>query len=173
MAKKKSIKVLVEGGKATPGPPLGPALGPLGVNVVEVVNKINEETKQFEGLTVPVEIIVDIDTKKFEVKVGIPTTTALLLKAVGAQRPSGRPSVEKIGDLPLEKIIEIALMKKKQLLAKTLKGAVKMILGSARSIGITVNGKDPKEVSKEIDEGAYDNLLSKYEAEYLKEEGEE
>ncbi|WFO75848.1 50S ribosomal protein L11 [Desulfurococcaceae archaeon MEX13E-LK6-19] len=167
---KKSVKILVEGGKATPGPPIGPTLSPLGVNVVEVVKAINEATKPFEGLTVPVEIIVDTETKKFEVKVGVPTTTALLLKEVGAKQPPGDPAHQKIGDLPIEKIIRIAIMKKEQLTAKTLKAAVKTILGTARSIGITVDGKDPKEVSKLIDEGVYDSVLAKYEEEWEKEE---
>ena len=159
---------MVEGGKATPGPPLGPTLSALKLNVMEVVNAINEATKEFEGLSVPVEIIVDTTTKKFEVKVGVPTTTALLLKEVGAKEPSGDPAHKKIGDLPLEKIIKIAIIKKEQLTAKTLKAAVKTILGSARSIGITVEGKDPKIVQKEIDEGLYDELLAKYEEEWEK-----
>ena len=163
---KKSVKILVEGGKATPGPPIGHSLSPLGVNVAEVVKAINEATKDFEGLTVPVEIIVDTATKKFEVKVGVPTTTALLLKAVGASRPSGDPAHQKIGDLPFEKIVEIALLKKEQLTAKTLKAAVKTILGSARSIGITVDGKDPKQVTREVDEGLYDAVLAKYESKW-------
>ncbi len=165
---KKTIKVLVEGGKATPGPPLGPTLSPLKINVMEVVKAINEATKDFEGLTVPVDIIVDTATKKFEIRVGVPTTTALLLKAVGAKEPSGDPMHKKIGDLPLEEIIKIALMKKEQLTAKTLKAAVKTILGSARSIGITVEGKDPKEVTREVEEGIYDALLAKYEPEWEK-----
>ncbi len=168
---KKVVKVMIEGGKATPGPPLGPTLSPLRVNVMEVVKAINEATKDFEGLTVPVEIIVDTATRKFEVKVGIPTTTALLLKEVGAKKPPGDPAHQKIGDLPLETIIKIALIKKEQLTAKTLKAAVKTILGSARSIGITVNGKDPKVVQKEIDEGLHDAVISKYEPEWEKEEG--
>jgi len=92
-----------------------------------------------------------------------PTTTELLLKAVGASEPSGDPMNKKIGDLPFEKIVEIAIEKKPDLLAKSLKAAVKMILGSARSIGITVNGKDPKIVSKEVDQGVYDDILAKYE----------
>jgi len=170
MPKEKVLTFLIEGGKANPGPPIGPSLGPLGVNVVDVVNKINEATKSYEGLTVPVKVIVDTETKKFRIEVGVPTTTALLLKAVGAKQPSGDPAHQKIGDLTLEKIIEIALAKKKQLLAKNLKKAVKMILGSARSIGITVEGKDPKIVSKEIDEGKYDDIIAKYEEEYQKEE---
>ncbi len=168
MAKKKTIRVMVEGGKATPGPPLGPTLSALKVNVMEVVKAINEATKDFEGLSVPVEITVDTATKKFEVKVGVPTTTALLLKEVGAKEPSGDPAHKKIGDLPLEKIIKIAILKKEQLTARTLKAAVKTILGSARSIGITVEGKDPKIVQKEIDEGKYDELLAKYEEEWEK-----
>lgn len=167
---KKSVKILVEGGKATPGPPIGPTLSPLGVNVAEVVKAINEATKQFEGLTVPVEVIVDTETKKFEIKVGVPTTTALLLKEVGAKQPPGDPAHQKIGDLPIEKIIRIAIMKKEQLTAKTLKAAVKTILGTARSIGITVDGKDPKEVSRLIDKGVYDTVLAKYEKEWEKEE---
>ncbi len=92
-----------------------------------------------------------------------PSTTELLLKAVGAKAPSGDPMHQKIGDLPFEKIVEIAIEKKPDLLAKTLKAAVKTILGSARSIGITVDGKDPKEVTREVEEGIYDAVLAKYE----------
>ncbi|RLG80322.1 MAG: 50S ribosomal protein L11 [Thermoprotei archaeon] len=166
MSKKKTIRVMVEGGKANPSPPLGPTLAPLRVNVMEVVKAINEVTKEFEGLTVPVEITVDTSTRKFEVKVGIPTTTALLLKEVGAKEPSGDPAHKKIGDLSFEKIVKIALIKKDQLTAKTLKAAVKTILGSARSIGITVEGKDPKEIQREMEEGKYDSLISRYEEEW-------
>ena len=92
-----------------------------------------------------------------------PTVTELLLKAVGASEPSGDPIHKKIGDLPFEKIIEIALEKKEDLLAKSLKAAVKTVLGSARSIGITVDGKDAKVVSMEVDRGVYDDVLAKYE----------
>ncbi|MEM1873064.1 MAG: hypothetical protein QXS85_02340 [Acidilobaceae archaeon] len=96
-----------------------------------------------------------------------PSATELLLKAVKASEPSGDPAHKKIGDLPLEKIVEIAIEKKPDLLAKSLKAAVKTILGSARSIGITVNGKDPKIVSKEIDEGLHDELLKRYEDKWV------
>ncbi|MCE4613875.1 MAG: 50S ribosomal protein L11 [Desulfurococcales archaeon] len=168
MSAEKVVTVQVEGGKARPGPPLGPMLSSLGLDVKKVVDDINRETKKFEGMTIPVKVIVDVKTKSYRIEVGIPTTTALLLKAVGADRPSGDPMHQKIGDLPLEKIIEIALQKKPQLLAKTLKAAVKTILGSARSIGITVEGKDPKQVTREIDEGLYDELLKKYEEEWEK-----
>jgi len=165
----KVVSVQIEGGNARPGPPLGPTLSQLGLNVKQVVDEINEKTKQFAGMTIPVKIIVDPKTRKYRIEVGIPTTTALLLKAVGAKEPSGDPMHQKIGDLPFEKIVEITLQKKPQLLAKTLKAAVKTILGSARSIGITVDGKDAKQVVREVDEGLYDAILAKYEEEWIKE----
>ncbi len=92
-----------------------------------------------------------------------PTTTELLLKAVKAEEPSGDPAHKKIGDLPFEKIVEIAIEKKPDLQAKSLKAAVKMILSSARSIGVTVDGKDPKVVIGEVDKGVYDEVLARYE----------
>lgn len=163
---KKTVKLMVEGGRATPGPPIGPTLSPYKVNIPEVVKAINEATKDFEGLTVPVEVIIDTDTKKFEVRVGIPTTTALLMKEAGAKQPTGDPAHQKIGNVTMEQVIKVALLKKEQLTAKDLKAAVKCILGTARSIGITVDGKDPKEVQKLVDQGYYDDLIAKYQPEW-------
>ena len=100
-----------------------------------------------------------------------PSTTELLLKAVGAKKPSGDPIHQKIGDLPFEEIVEIAIEKKPDLLAKSLKAAVKTILGSARSIGVTVDGKDAKVVSREVDDGVYDAILAKYEEKWEAAEG--
>jgi len=165
---KKTLKFIVEGGNATPGPPVGPSLSPYKINVVEVVNAINEATKDYKGLPIPVEVIIDTDTRKFEIKVGIPTTTALLMKAAGASEPTGDPAHKKIGNVSMEDIIKIAIIKKDQLTAKSLKAAVKTILGTARGIGVTVDGKDPKEVSKLVEQGYYDDLISKYEGEWAK-----
>ncbi|MEM4717170.1 MAG: 50S ribosomal protein L11 [Desulfurococcaceae archaeon] len=163
---KKTLRFVVEGGKATPGPPIGPTLSPYKVNVVEVVNEINNATKEYEGLPIPVEVTIDTDTRKFEVKVGIPTTTALLIKAAGSKELTGDPAHKKIGNISLEDIIKIAILKKEQLSAKALKAAVKTILGSARSIGVTVEGKDPLEISKLIDQGYYDDVLTRYQEEW-------
>lgn len=165
---KKTLRFIVEGGKATPGPPIGPALSPYKVNIVEVVNAINNATKDYEGLPVPVEVTIDTDTRKFEVNVGIPTTTALLMKAAGAREPSGDPAHKKIGNVSIEDIIKVAIIKKEQLTAKTLKAAVKTILGTAHAIGITVDGKDAKEVIQLVNQGYYDDVISKYEAEWEK-----
>ena len=162
------INVKVKGGEAKPAPPLAPAIEKLGLDVNKVVEDINKATEKYKGFEVTVKLIVDEDTKEYEIEVKPPTTTELLLKAVGASEPSGDPMHQKIGDLPFEKIIEIAILKKPSLNAKTLKAAVKTILGSARSIGITVDGKDPKQVTREVEEGLYDAVLAKYEEEWEK-----
>ncbi len=164
----KTIKIVVEGGNVKPGPPLAPTLSQLGLNVGEVVKKINDATASFKGMSVPVTIEIDTDTKKYNISVGIPTTTALLLKEAKAEAPSGDPEHKKIGNITMEQVINVAIMKKPGMTAKTLKAAVKSILGTARSIGLTVDGKDPKLVVKEVEEGKYDDLLSKYEEKWNK-----
>ncbi|MHA1754724.1 MAG: 50S ribosomal protein L11 [Candidatus Odinarchaeia archaeon] len=154
-----SINAMVEGGKASAGPPIGPALGPTGVNIYQVVQKINELTKPFEGLKVPVKINVNDETKEFEIEVGVPPASALLLKEVGKEKGSANPKSEKIADLTLESIVKIAKSKEGSLLVNSLKAAVKTILGTCVSMGITVDGKDPRDVQKEIDNGEHDELL--------------
>jgi len=161
VSEKKMIEALVSGGQATAGPPLGPALGPLGVNVLAIVNKINEITKSYAGMKVPVKITVDIETKEFEVSVGTPTTSALIVSELGVEKGSGAPNTEKIGNLSLQQAVKIAKLKHSELLARNLKYAVKEVLGSCVSMGVTVEEKDPREVQKEIDEGKHDALLTK------------
>jgi large subunit ribosomal protein L11 len=163
MGEKKVVEALVSGGQATAGPPLGPALGPLGVNVLAIVNKINEITKTYSGMKVPVKITVDPETKEFEVNVGTPTTSALIVSELGVEKGSKAPKTEKIGNLSMEQVVRIAKVKGTELLAKNSKAAVKEVLGSCVSMGVTVENKDPREVQKEIDEGKYDTLLKKEE----------
>jgi len=154
-----SIEVLVEGGKATPGPPLGPALGPLGVNIVKVVAEINAKTKQFEGMKVPVKVIVDPKTKNFQIEVGTPPTSALILKEVKAEKGSGAPKTNKIGNITIKQAKKIALMKQGSLLAKDIKKAVKEVIGTCQSMGVTVEGKEPKEIIAEIEAGKWDKEI--------------
>ncbi|UCE57604.1 MAG: 50S ribosomal protein L11 [Candidatus Bathyarchaeota archaeon] len=163
MAEKKTVEALVSGGQATAGPPLGPALGPLGVNVLAIVNRINEITLNYSGMKVPVKIVVDVETKEFEVSVGTPTTSALIVSELGVKKGSGAPNTEKIGDLSIEKVVHIAKVKGTQLLAKNLKAAAKEVLGSCVSMGVTVEGKDPREIQKEFDEGKHDTVLKQAE----------
>ncbi len=162
------IRARVKGGKATPTPPLGPAISQYGLDVNEVINKINEVTKDYGDLEVTVEILVDPETKNYKINVKSPTTTSLLLKFAGASEPSGDPAHKKVGDVKFEDIVKIAILKKQDLTAKTLKAAVKTILSSAATIGITVEGKEPREILREITEGKYDSILLKYEEEWRK-----
>jgi large subunit ribosomal protein L11 len=154
-----TVNAMVEGGKASAGPPIGPALGPTGVNVFQVVQTINEKTKMFEGLKVPVKIEVDQETKKFEIEVGVPPASALLLKELGKEKGSQVPNKDKIGDLSMEKIINISKGKEQNLFVNSKKAAVKTILGTCVSMGITVDGKDPREIQKQVDNGEFDNLI--------------
>lgn len=153
------LEVLVDGGKATPGPPLGPALGPMGVNVIQVVNAINEKTKAFMGMKVPVTLLVDSKTKAFEIKVGTPPVSALVLKELGAEKGSGSPKATKIGNLTVEQVQKIAEMKKDSMLGKDKKSRFKEVLGTCVSMGVTVDGKDPKQVIREIEKGGYAGLF--------------
>jgi len=153
------LDVLVDGGKATPGPPLGPALGPMGVNVIQVVNAINEKTKAFAGMKVPVTLIVDSKTKAFEIKVGTPPVSALILKEIGIEKGSGSPKSTKVGNLKVEQVQKIAEMKKDSMLGKDKKSRFREVVGTCVSMGVTVDGKDPKVVMKEIDKGGYAGLF--------------
>ncbi len=161
MGEKKIVELLINGGQATAGPPLGPALGPLGLNVMSVVNKINELTKDYAGMKVPVKVSVDPETKQFEVTVGTPTTSALIVSELKIEKGSGAPNTQKVGNLSVEQLVRIAKIKRPELLSKSLKSAAKEILGTCVSMGVTVEGKDPKEFIKEIDEGKYDEIFAK------------
>ncbi|HHN81442.1 MAG TPA: 50S ribosomal protein L11 [Methanomicrobia archaeon] len=153
-----SIKTLVDGGKATAGPPLGPALGPLGAPVPKVVQAINEKTKDFAGMKVPVTVTVD-DKRNFEITVGTPPTTALIKKELGIERGPQKPGSETGGDLTFEQAVKIAKMKMDNVLSYDMKHATKEVLGAGVPMNITVDNKKIKDVQKEIDEGAYDEYF--------------
>ena len=158
-----SVDLLVEGGKATPGGAMGPALGPLGVNIKQVVDAINEKTKDYLGMKVPVKVIVNKKTREFELEIGIPPASALILKAAGVEKGSGEPNEVKVGNITFKQLISVAKAKWPDLTAATLAAACKEILGTMVSMGITCEGKDPRTVQKEIDEGKYDEILKKAE----------
>jgi large subunit ribosomal protein L11 len=161
MADKKVVELLINGGQANAGPPLGPALGPLGVNTMAVVNRINELTRDYAGMKVPVKVTVDVETKSFEVAIGTPTSSALIVSELKIEKGSGTPNTAKVGNLTMEQVVRIAKIKRPELLAPTLKSAAKEMLGTCVSMGVTVEGKDPREVQKEIDDGKYEELFSK------------
>ncbi|MCS7110723.1 MAG: 50S ribosomal protein L11 [Ignisphaera sp.] len=163
MARIKVVKAQVEGGKASLAPPLGPALSDTGLNVSEVIDKINRMTGEFKGYTLTVKIIVDLDAKNYNIELELPTITSLLLSAAKASEPSGDPMHKKIGNIGIEDVTKIAILKKQELNTKSLKAAIKMVLSSARTVGLTVENRDPKDVIRDVDRGVYDEIIRRYE----------
>jgi large subunit ribosomal protein L11 len=161
MTDKKSISALVTGGEASAGPPLGPALGPMGVNVLQVVNTINDKTKDFSGMKVPVKVEVDPDTKKFTVEVGVPPTAALINKEAGVNKGSGTAGTTVAGNIGIETAIKIAKMKLDRSYARDIRGAVKEVVGTCVSLGMQVDNKPAKEIYADIRTGKYDEALQK------------
>jgi len=135
---KTTIESLVDGGRASAGPPLGPALGPLGINIGK--------------------IIVD-EKKNFEIVVGTPPTSSLILKELNLEKGSQKPGSEIVGDISIEKVLKIAKMKREGMLSEDIKSNVKEVLGTCLSIGVNVDGKNPKQVIEEIDEGKYEEII--------------
>jgi large subunit ribosomal protein L11 len=142
------VSILVEGGKAAAGATLGSALGPLGVNVGQVVQKINEETKQFAGMRVPVVVRVDPNTKSFTLVVGRPPVAALLLKEAGKEKGSGKPKGEVIGDVSLDAVKRIAEAKGEDLFGRSLEEKMNQVIGTCVSLGLSVGGEDPRALLK-------------------------
>ena len=155
----KTVSALVVGGEANAGPPLGPALGPLGVNVMSIVKEINDMTKSYAGMRVPVKVNVNTETKQFTVEVGIPSASALIVKETGIPKGSGTPKTAVAGNLTIEKLVKIAGVKKQQSYASTLKSVSKEVAGSCVSMGVTIEGKPAKDFIQEVNEGKWDSAL--------------
>ncbi len=160
MPETKTVSALVVGGEANAGPPLGPALGPLGVNVMMIVKQINDMTKDYAGMRVPVKVNVETDTKKFTVEVGIPSASALIVKESGAAKGSGTPKTAVAGNLTVEQLVKIAKVKIAQSYATTVKSAAKEVAGSCVSMGVTIEGKQAKEFLDEVKQSKWDDALA-------------
>ncbi|MBW2972998.1 50S ribosomal protein L11 [Candidatus Woesearchaeota archaeon] len=148
------IEALVEGGKATAAPPLGPALGPAGVNIGQVVAEINKKTADFKGMKVPVKVTVK-DDKSFTISVGTPPVSALVKKEAGIEKGASNPLTDKVADLKIEQIIKIAKMKTDALLGKDMISKAKEIIGSCDSMGVMVEGKQAREIIEAINKGEF------------------
>lgn len=153
------IKILAEGGNMSPGPALSQKLGPIGLNVNQVIQKVNEATKNFKGLKVPVELSVDPATKEFEVLVFSPPVSELLKKELGFEKGSGRQEKIKSANASIEQIINVAKTKSQNMLARDLKAAVKSVVGTCTTLGILIESKSPLEIQEEIDAGKYDKEI--------------
>jgi large subunit ribosomal protein L11 len=153
------LKMIVDGGSMKPGPAIAQQIGPLGINMGKVISDVNAATSGFKGMQVPVELDVDAKTKTFKVQVFSPSVATLLKKEIAVESGSGTPKTFRVGNLAIEQVIGIAKTKMSNLLAKDMKAAVKLVLGTCVSIGILVESKDPKDVEKEVDKGVYDKEI--------------
>ena len=139
---KAKVKLQVPGGQATPAPPVGPALGQHGVNIGEFVSRFNERTKDTQGILIPVIVTIYTDNK-FDFITKKPPASALLKRAAEIAKGSATPGREKVSTITREKLIEIARTKMDDLNASNLESAVKIIEGTARSMGIEIQGDKP------------------------------
>jgi large subunit ribosomal protein L11 len=126
---------------------------------MEVIKSINDKTKDFEGMKVPVTVIVDTDTKKYEIEIGIPSAAALIMKEAGIQKGSGTSGTDWVGDITIDSVIKVANTKLEKSYASSLKSVAKTIIGTCVPLGVKIEGKTPKEMTAEINEGKWDEKL--------------
>ena len=153
------IKLLVDGGEMKPGPVVGQKLGPVGINIGQVISEVNKATAEFKGTKVPISLDIDTKTKKFKVEVSSPPTSELLKKEFGLESGSGDHKKNKMANASIEQIIKVAKVKHSNMLAREFKSAVKSVVGSCVSLGIIVENKG-KEIIQDIDAGVYDKEIN-------------
>lgn len=151
-----TIEALVPGGQADPGPPLGPELGPTPVDVQSVVGQINDETEAFDGTEVPVTVTYE-DDGSFEIEVGVPPTAELIKDEAGFSTGSGEPHEEFVADLSVDQVTQIADQKQSDLLSYDLKNAAKEVVGTCVTLGVTIEGDNPRDFKQKVDAGEYDD----------------
>lgn len=154
-----NIEMMIEGGKATAVPAISQKLGPLKINIQQVLQDVNKKTASLEGMQVPVKLAVDTKTKEYKIEIGTPPTTELIKKELGLQKGSGTPDKQKIANISIEQCIKISKMKMDSMFTDNLKSALKSVTGSCNSLGILIEGKTSDQIKKEIDSGMYNNEI--------------
>ncbi|MGM0604927.1 MAG: 50S ribosomal protein L11 [Halobacteriota archaeon] len=154
-----TIEVLVPGGKANPGPPLGPELGPTPVDVQAVVQEINDQTAAFDGMEVPVTVEYE-DDGSFSIEVGVPPTAELIKDEAGFDTGSGEPQSDFVADITIEQVKKVAEQKSSDLLSYDVKNAAKEVGGTCVTLGVTIDGEDARTFKQRVDDGEYDDVLA-------------
>lgn len=167
------IKLLIDGGDMKPGPAIAQQLGPMGINMGKVISNVNEATKEFRGMKVPVELDVDKKTKNFTIHTSSPPTSELIKKELGLEKGSEKHNEVKVGNASIGDIIKIAKIKHPNMLEKDLKSAVKSVLGTSASIGILVENENPNELIKKINQGKFEKEIEQGLIETSKEKRQE
>ena len=167
------IKLLIEGGNLVPNPGLSQKIGPLGLNLSQVIKKVNEETSDFKGLKVPVELDINTSTKDFTVKVFSPPVSGLLKKELGIEKGSGSQKKIQVANASIEQIISVSKSKFPSMLSRDFKSAVKTVVGTCVSLGILIENKKASEIEKDIEEGKYDKEINSEKTETSEEKKQE
>jgi large subunit ribosomal protein L11 len=154
------IKLLVEGGNMTPGPAVAQQLGPMGVNMGKVISDVNEATQEFKGVTLPVHLTINAETKKVSIKVLSPPTSELIKKELGIEKASAARLKQRVGNFAIEQVISVAKAKHDSMLSNDFMATLKSILGTCQALGVLVENKEIKEVLEEIKEGKYSEEIS-------------
>ncbi len=155
------IKLLVDGGAMKPGPALSQKMGPLGMNMGKIIADINKATSEFSGMKVPITLDINTKTKTYNVIVSTPPVSALLKKEISLEKGSPEPNNIKTGNMAIEHIIKIAKIKEKDMNVNNIQKAISAVLGTCVSLGLLVESKDPREIIREVEKGAYNDLISK------------
>ncbi|MCH7850965.1 MAG: 50S ribosomal protein L11 [Nanoarchaeota archaeon] len=154
------IKLLVEGGKMSPGPAVAQQLGPMGINMGKVIADVNTATSKFKGITVPVHLTIDTKTKEVSIKVLSPPTSELLKKELSIEKASGARLKQQVGNLAIEQVISVSIAKHDSLLSREFISTVKSIIGTCQALGVLIENKTPREILAEIEEGKYSEEIS-------------
>ncbi len=154
------IKLLVEGGNMTPGPAVAQQLGPMGINVGQVISDVNTATSEFKGVTVPVHLTVNPETKEVSIKVLSPPTSELIKKELKIEKASGNRLKQRVGNFAIEQVISIAKAKHNSMLSNDFISTLKSVIGTCQALGVLIENKEIKEVLAEIAEGKYEEEIS-------------
>ena len=146
---------MVEGGKMSPGPAVAQQLGPMGINMGQVISDVNEATSEFKGVTVPVHLTVNPETKEVSIKVLSPPTSELIKKELKIEKASGERLKQKVGNLAIEQVISVSKVKHNSMLSNDFMATVKSVIGTCQALGVLIENKETKEIQEEIAEGKY------------------
>lgn len=153
------IKLIVDGGAMKPGPAIAQQIGPMGINMGKVIDDVNKATSGFKGTKVPVELNVDAKSRTYTIEVFSPPVAELVKKELKLEKAGGEAGKMFVGNISMEQIIGIAKTKHSNLLAKDLKSAVKLVVGTCVSMGVLVDNKRGAEIEKDIDAGVYNKEI--------------
>lgn len=154
------IKLLVEGGKMSPGPAVAQQLGPMGINMGKVISDVNEATKEFAGVTLPVHLTINPETKEVSIKVLSPPTSELIKKELGVAKASGARLKQSVGNLAIEQVISIAKSKHDAMLSNDFMATIKSVIGTCQALGVLIESKEVKETMQDIKEGKFADEIS-------------